>query len=61
MPHHYLRAASGTPVIFGERNRTADRETLAWIGLRKSPSAPDDLPPGFVADDHVSEIKHGFF
>lgn len=61
MPHHYLGAASRKAVPFRKRNRAADRKALARIGLGKSPSTPNNLPPGFVADDHVSEIKHGLF
>jgi hypothetical protein len=59
MAHHHFGAASGQAVPFRIGNRAADRQGLAWIGLRKSPSAPDDLPPGFRTDDHVSQVEHG--
>ena len=54
MPYHDFCAASGKAVPFRKGNCAANRLVLIRIGLGITSSAPDDLPPGFFADDHVS-------
>jgi len=54
MPHHDFGAAPGKTVPFRKSDCAADCLGLTRIGLGISPSAPDDLPPGLFADDHVS-------
>src|SRR5262249_54030167 len=61
MPHPDLRAASRLGVPFPVGEGAADRLALARKGFWKSSPAPDDLPPGFLADDHISQIEHGLF
>jgi hypothetical protein len=61
---HAARALRPTPritILFGKRDGAADRLCLAGIGLGKSPSALDDFPPRFLADDNISRIEHGLF
>jgi hypothetical protein len=54
MPHHHFSAASSKTIPLRESDCAANRLGLACIGLRISPAAPDDLPPGLLADDHIS-------
>jgi hypothetical protein len=61
VPHHHLGAASGKPIPFRISDSAADCQVLARIGFGKAPATPDDLPPEFLMDDHVSQIEHGLF
>jgi hypothetical protein len=54
MPHEHLRPTPRITILFGKRDGAADRLCLAGIGLGKSPSALDDFPPRFLADDNIS-------
>jgi hypothetical protein len=52
--HHHFGAVPGKTVPFRKGDCVANGLGLTRVGLGKSSSAPDDLPSGLFADDHVS-------
>jgi len=54
VPHHDFCAVPGKTVSFRKGDCAADGLVLAQINLGITSSAPNNLPPGLFADDHVS-------